>query len=169
MRLIHYSSEDIEKLETRSYDQNEFRWHAKPHGLWVSVEGENVGDNWKEWCEGEKFELECLVNSYEVMLKDDANILQLKTAEEIFEFTKKFPIKTRDWDAEWDTYQLDWNKVKSLYQGIIISPYQWGCRLALESCWYYGWDCSSGCLWDLTCIKEWKRLPKDSLPAKEQT
>ena len=38
--------------------------------------------------------------------------------------------------------------------GIIISPYQWDCRLALESGWYYGWDCSSGCIWDISCIQD---------------
>ncbi len=52
------------------------------------------------------------------------------------------------------TYQLEWDKVKDKYQGIIIAPYQWECRLALETCWYYGWDCASGCIWDLDCIKE---------------
>lgn len=169
MKLIHYSKNEVKELEPRTYDQNKLDWQAKPNGLWVSVEGEGIEENWKDWCESEKFRLECLVNSYEVTLKDDANILHLKTAEEIFAFTKKFPIKTRDWDAEWDTYQLDWQEVRKLYQGIIISPYQWGCRLALESSWYYGWDCSSGCIWDLNCIKDWKKQSKDSLPSNTGT
>lgn len=156
MRLIHYSIDSIESLEERPYYQEDLTWQAKPNGLWISVEGEKVGYNWKEWCESEKFHLNGLSHSYEIILKEDAKILHLKNADEIFEFTKKYPLKTRDWDADWDTYQLEWHEVKKEYQGIIISPYQWHCRLSLESNWYYGWDCSSGCIWDIKCIKEFK-------------
>ena len=157
MKLIHYSSELIKSLEPRCYDQNQ-KWKAKPRGLWFSVESDDVDYNWKEWCEAEKFNLECLKFSFEIILKENANILHLKTEQEILEFTKEFPLKTRDWDVEWDTYQLDWNKIKEKYQGIIISPYQFECRLSLESSWYYGWDCSSGCIWDLNCIEEFTKI-----------
>ena len=40
----------------------------------------------------------------------------------------------------------------------VVSPYQWNCRLSLETCWYYGLDCASGCIWYLDCIKEFKPL-----------
>lgn len=56
------------------------------------------------------------------------------------------------------TYELDWLKVKQKYQGIIIAPYQWKCRMAQETKWYYGWDCASGCIWDLDCIDEFKLI-----------
>lgn len=164
MKLIHYSSEIIDSLDERPYIQSDLSWQAKPAGLWISIEGmPNTPNNqtWKEWCEQEDFCVENLKYPYEISFKEQANILHLKTPEEIFEFTKKFPLKSRDWDAEWDTYQLDWDEVKSLYQGIIIAPYQWSCRLSLESCWYYGWDIPSGCLWDLKCIKEFKRIEND--------
>lgn len=158
MKLIHYAEEPISSLEKRTYDQSELSWQAKPNGLWLSVEGFTGPNNynWKEWCEAEGFRVEYLVNPYEVILHENANILHLKSAKEIFEFSKLYPLKTRDWDAENDSYQLEWNKVKEKYQGIIIAPYQWECRLALETCWYYGWDCASGCIWDLDCIKEFK-------------
>lgn len=159
--MIHYSEEPIPSLDERTYDQSEFIWQAKPNGLWFSVEGlENLPNNynWKEWCESEKYRVEALAFPYEIILKEDANIVHLKSVEEIKEFTKQFPLTTRDWDAEWDTCQLKWDKVKNKYQGIIIAPYQWDCRLSLESSWYYGWDCSSGCIWDLDCIKEFKLL-----------
>lgn len=152
MRLIHYSPRIIESLEDRPYYQEDLSWQAKPNGLWISVEGDKLGENWKEWCETEEFCVENLKHSYEILLKEDARILHLKTPEEIFEFTKKYPLRIRGWDADSDTYQLEWFEVKKKYQGIIISPYQWPCRLSLESCWYYGWDCSSGCIWDLKCI-----------------
>lgn len=157
MRLIHYTDSPIESLDSREYNQKNLNWQAKPDGLWFSVEdvGNHHNDyNWKEWCEEQGYRVEALTVTYEIILKEYANILHLKTEQEILEFTKQFRLKTRVWDAEWDTYNLEWNEVKKKYQGIIISPYQWNCRLALETCWYYGWDCSSGCIWDLSCIKE---------------
>lgn len=159
MKFIHYTDSPIDVLEHREYSQEELNWKAKPNGLWFSVEdvGKHPNNyNWKEWCESEKYRTEYLEVSYEIILKEDAKILHLKTPEEITEFTKLYPLKTRDWDAEWDTYQLQWEEVKAKYQGIIISPYQWDCRLGLETSWYYGWDCSSGCIWDISCIKEFK-------------
>lgn len=165
LKLIHYSSKKIKKLEKKTYDQEQMKFHPKPRGLWVSVEG-NESDsnyNWKQWCESEKFYLEGLKHSHEVILKENSNIIYLKTDKEIFDFTKKYPKSTRYWDKEWDTYELDWVQIKKEYQGIIISPYQWPCRLALESGWYYGWDCSSGCIWDIEAIKEFNIRSNDGL------
>ena len=51
MKLIHYSSKKNYDLEKREYSQKDLVWQAKPKGLWISVEGENLGYNWKEWCE----------------------------------------------------------------------------------------------------------------------
>jgi len=157
MKLIHYTNEEFE-LDPKEYPQSELNWQAKPNGLWISVEGEKLGEGWKEWCQGEEFRLEHLIISYQVILKEEANILHLKTAQEIYEFSKLYPLKTRHWDPENDTYQLSWEDVKAKYQGIIISPYQWQCRMDIKTCWYYGWDCSSGCIWDLTCIAEFKLI-----------
>jgi hypothetical protein len=166
MRLIHYTDMPIEVLEPRIYEQKKDSWKAKPTGFWFSVEiSERLPNNynWKEWCESEKFCLESLVFSYEITLKESANVLHLKTEQEILEFTKQFRLKTRYWDAEWDTDQLEWDEVKKKYQGIIISPYQWSCRLALETSWYYTWDCSSGCIWDLNCIEKFLQQDNESL------
>lgn len=155
MRLLHYSNEEFEFDPTMEY--RDFHY-SKPNGLWVSVEGE---DDWKWWCEAEEFQLENLTVSYEVKLKENANILYLNSPEELFAFTKelfaftkKYPFATRVFDKEYDTYKLNWAKIKEKYQGIIIPKYFWECRLALESNWYYGWDCASGCIWDLNCIDE---------------
>lgn len=157
MRLIHYAHEEF-ALVPRKYDQSELSWQAKPNGLWVSVE-----HHWKWWCEAEEFNLENLVVSYEVKLKKKANILYLRTEEEVFEFAKLYPWLRKQWDDPigrdlCQAYELDWNKVKAKYQGIIIAPYQWNCRLSPKSNWYYGWDCASGCIWDLDCIKEFKLI-----------
>ena len=150
MKLIHYTNEKF-SLEPRKYDpydQSKLSWQPKPNGIWVSVEGEY---DWKCWCESENYELEHLAVSYEIELKEDANILHLKTSEEIFEFTKAYKNPIRNY-----TYEIKWDEVKAQHQGIIISPYRWDCRLSLEASWYYTWDCASGCIWDLDCIKEFK-------------
>lgn len=163
IRLIHYSGKEIEKLIDLKLDQNINFHSAKPLGLWVSVEG--ISDehnlNWKQWCESEEFHLEYLKYAYEVILKENANILYLKTSDEIIGFHAKYPKslfkEMNDWKHN-DTYQIDWAKVAEKYQGIIISPYQWDCRLSCDSSWYYGWDCSSGCIWDIDCIKEFNKV-----------
>jgi hypothetical protein len=154
MLLIHYSKSIIESLDDRPYLQTELSWQAKPNGLWISVEDEGSGYNWREWCIAEDFVVDRLKYSHQLILKPSAKIIHLKTPEEIFEFTKKYAAPTRFFDKEYDTNEINWDEVKKEYQGIIISPYQWDCRLALESQWYYGWDCSSGCIWDLKCIQE---------------
>lgn len=157
MKLIHYTDKEL-SLEPRVYDQKEQHIQCKPRGLWVSVEGEY---DWEWWCESENFRLENLVVRYEVELKDNADILHLKTKEEIYKFTESYSMSTRSWDREHDTYEIRWDDLKIKYQGIIISPYQWDCRLAIGSSWYYGWDCASGCIWDLTCIKEFKLMERN--------
>lgn len=156
MNLFHYSIEKIQCLEKREYEQKKVKFHCKPNGLWVSVEGDDYENNynWKQWCQLEGYALEHLSFCYEIILKENSNLLYLENKKDIFDLAKKYPFKTRDWDPEYDSYQINWSEIKKNYQGIIITPYQWDCRLALESSWYYGWDCSSGCIWDLDAIKE---------------
>jgi len=168
MKLIHYSRKKIEKLEDRSYTENDREWYAKPSGFWFSVEGDDCVTNWKEWCESEKFRVECLEFSYEIILNENAKILHLKTHEEILDFTEKYPFLREQWNDETGrrickSYELNWDKVKKEYQGIIISPYQWDCRLDSNAMWYYGWDCSSGCIWDISCIKEFKEISNERI------
>lgn len=163
MKLIHYTNEKF-SLEPRKYEQSELSWQAKPNGLWFSVEGPN---DWKWWCLAESFNIQNLVVSYEVKLKEDAKILHLKSADEVLNFSKLYPYLKKQWDNPegrriCGTYEIDWDKVKPQYQGIIISPYQWNCRMSQKSCWYYGWDCSSGCVWDLDCIEEFKLKEKEN-------
>lgn len=48
---------------------------------------------------------------------------------------------------------VDWPRVAQSYKGVIITPYQ---RTVMEQDafrWYAGWDCASGCVWDLTCMR----------------
>lgn len=174
-KLIHYTESPIECLEQRDYSQQYFL-QGKPNGLWFSVEGvESISNiyTWKDWCEQEDYCLEALAFSYEIILNEYANILHLKTKkdilwftkqynlkndEEILQFTKQYNLNTKDFETVFDTYNIKWDEVKRWYQGIIISPYQWDCSIDMESCWYHSWECSSGCIWSISCIKEFKLI-----------
>lgn len=164
MKLIHFSQEEISSLKEEEYDQNDLHWHAKPNGLWVSDESQ---EGWRQWSLDNDFCLERLKFSYEVLLKDDANILYLKSPNEIFDLAKKYPFKERGFGLESYCGEINWYEVKKEYQGIIITPYQWACRMPIESGWYYGWDCASGCIWDLSCIKEFNQISLPEAANKE--
>lgn len=156
MKLLHYSKDKIDKLKEMEYSQKSRGFfQGKPDGLWVSV-----GKAWKEWCEAEEFSLEKLEYKYEVILNENANIIYLNNENELFDFTLKYRLKTKVWLAEYDADELDWARVRKEYQGILIPKYLWECRLARESLWYYGWDCASGCIWDLKCVKEFNMIEK---------
>ena len=32
-------------------------------------------------------------------------------------------------------------------------------RLDMETRWYYGWDCASGCVWDASAVQSVEPLP----------
>lgn len=142
-QLYHYSTEPIGELLT--VDPRKESGAYKPSGLWVSV-----GEEWKEWCEGEGFQINSLRVVSRVWLKLDARILRLSCAADIFRFSGVYGIKTRPGvglrQVGYD--KIDWGKVAEHYQGIIIAPYVWECRLDERTFWYYGWDCASGCIWD---------------------
>lgn len=120
----------------------------KPRGLWLSAEDDTPESHgWKDWCEGEAFWLDNLKWRTEITLHPDANVLRLATAQEIVAFSDRYcdlPYPLHDW--------VNWPRVVPLYQGIIIAPYQWRLRLEHGMIWYYGWDCASGCIWDLAAI-----------------
>lgn len=154
-RLLHYSPKPI---ELRPVDFS-VRPNGKPVGLWLSVEGEN---DWKEWCEGENFHVERLACPHEIVLKPEANILWLSSAFDIDLFTEQFA-KPCEWSAT--RKDIDWPEVARQYQGIIIAPYIWERRMSDHTFWYYGWDCASGCIWDISAIDQF-RAPSESEEAK---
>ena len=125
---------------TREYAQS---IGYKPSGLWVSV-----GDDWDRWCRDEEKEWTTDVPVISVDLTDDAadRLLVLDTEQVI----RDFPTTCRDGQPRWNGY-IDWPTIAEQYAGIVIAPYQWGARL--DVMWYYGWDCASGCIWDLSVVE----------------
>lgn len=152
MDFLHYSAAPI-VLERRAYEQ---KLDFKPQGLWLSV-----GDDWKRRCESEEWGTDRLLVAHHVELVDAANILRLATAEEIDRFTQEFGMPmSKGLRAGY----IDWPRVASQWQGVIITPYCWSRRLSMHTMWYYGWDCASGCIWDLAVIRAVRgEVPSPSL------
>lgn len=81
---------------------------------------------------------------------------------------KKFQILRKPFQY----YTIDWFQVVRNFPGIIIAPYLWERRNSnrsnWDSCWYYGWDCASGCIWDLRCIESFQMVEEMKLPRKKR-
>lgn len=158
MRLLHYSSAPIEALHPIAPSAGE---QMKPRGLWVSVEGE---DDWESWCKDEQFGLEQLAVPHEVTLKPTANILHISDADAIFDLGREYGMSLPlPWIGRDQVYRLDWPRLATHWQGLIISPYQWSCRLDDRCFWYYGWDCASGCLWDVDAIASITAIEREAI------
>lgn len=145
--LLHYSAEPfVGPLETIHF-QKQRDEDPKPFGLWVSVPG---ADDWKSWCEAEGFSLNSLNYVSQIILRDNAKILRLSSSSAIRRFTAERRVR----GSRWNSFSIDWRSVAGEYDGIIIAPYQWSCRMDDECRWYYGWDCASGCIWHASAVKE---------------
>lgn len=142
--LIHYSDKPLRLI----YSTEQGEPNHKPKGLWVSVEGEY---GWPQWCEQERYVIEHLTCKNIVLLNNTAKIIKLTSPQDIDTFTQQYRSPTNS-DNNY-CYHIEWNKIAAIYQGIIISPYQWSRRLKGHCFWYYAWDCASGCIWDATAIE----------------
>jgi len=159
--IYHYSPRESIELKDSYYES--FRQSIseegsmKPCGLWLSIEDDETDMNWFDWCKIEQFRLECLRFKFIVHIKEDAKILWLRSSEEVVEFTRTYisthPLGLSKFleasSGVRSSYYIDWKRVKNIYDGIIISPYQWELRLSSDSSWYYTWDFASGCIWNL--------------------
>lgn len=151
VRLIHFADKPVVLGTMIARGQDEAGC-MKPTGLWVSDEDEF---GWRAWCIDNDFRLDQLTHVHEVTLSNTAEICYLRTPREIVEFGRAFLIThgpLGEMTARGMFYALDWVRVIQRWGGIIITPYQWACRLEHDCFWYYGWDCASGCIWEPTAI-----------------
>jgi hypothetical protein len=124
----------------------------KPNGLWYGI-----GPSWIEWCLSETewvhpFVHEVIVNENRILKID--NIEDFEKFESEYQtpnaFLEGFPIPR----SSRLSFYINYPKLAEKYDGIEISPYLHEKRL--DSVWYYGWDCASGCIWNTNAIKELK-------------
>lgn len=162
MKLIHYTKQPLYKVVTVKQPD----YSMKPQGLWVSVEGP---DDWKAFCQTTTIFDDSFEHTYEVKLKDDANILRLSSPEDIDAFEAEWIKPDPDYQKAGlgRGHQIDWQGVAAKYQGIIITPYIWPRRFS-AGVWYYGWDCASGCIWNAAAIASVEEVDQEETPyAKE--
>lgn len=176
--LTHFSETPIETLHQRKYEPlRDGPITFKPQGLWLS--DESGKDGWKSWCEGEKFRLEGLKYSKEFEC-DTFDWAVLKSPEDIHRFSSVYKCK-RSEELGLKSGYVCWDRVMKDYKGILITPYQWDCRLDGRTFWYYPWDCASACVWDLSTVKpigekQWMKeqnqspsTPSKSSPASKES
>lgn len=140
-KLVHYTKEPF-GFPGRFRDRGAMLPQPKPTGLWISVDG--YGEGWADWCRLERYRLDDLALAYEATLAADASILRLSTPDQLDEFTLQYQVE----DALMRGFEIRWDAVADLYDGIIIAPYVYERRLTRHTYWYYGWDCASGCIWN---------------------
>lgn len=144
MRFEHYSSAAVEFDPDWDYSKSGQR-SDKPTGFWVSVAGE---DDWPSWCRIEEFrDIDNSVR-HEVAFSTAANLLILDTATAIHDFDSEYGVVLR---GGLRGFSIDWPRLYGEYDGIVIAPYQWSVRNS-DLGWYYGWDCASGCVWNLHAV-----------------
>lgn len=163
-QLFHYSEEPLVEIiqDFHAIIRAREPFCMKPFGFWVSIEDYPEDQTWKTWCEQEEFRLDDLKHRYHIKLKENSNILYLNTSQEIIDFSLKYAANDpydfgrfmRDPKRPPYVYKIEWDKLSEEYDGILIAPYQWSCRLMNPTTtWYYGWDCASGCIWNVDCIE----------------
>jgi hypothetical protein len=156
---VHYSAAPLGPLHAVEQSAEA---ENKPKGLWVSDDDE-VENSWPVWCIGEGFHLDSLRYAYDVTLGKGFVGLRISTPEGVDMFTEEYAVSFEDrFGAEATAVGLrlphlnsgmwiDWKRVAARYSGIICTPYLWSRRLG--PMWYYGWDCASGCIWDVSKIE----------------
>jgi hypothetical protein len=159
VRWVHFSDKPL-PATLDSFVQTEHVW-IKPRGLWISDEDAELG--WLAWCRdegGADFMKRCKF-VHNVTLKPNAEVLHLKSCSDIDWFTKEFHFLEEELPTFGGTVMMlyiNWMRVSKVYQGIIITPYQWDCRFDFNCNWYYGWDCASGCIWDAGAVEAVERV-----------
>lgn len=162
MILEHYSGAPLvwppQDIEQVSHEQDGM-W--KPRGLWVSVKGPY---DWPWFCNAEDFRPDSMKHCTIIHLSEDANIKLVSGQQELLAFDDEYGV---DWTpvSDLSMRRIDWVRVAREYDGVIIAPYVWECRMGdyetvngvlrktkegRVSDWYYPWDVASGCIWNGT-------------------
>jgi hypothetical protein len=140
---------------SKKYGDVDITYQHKPWGLWYQI-----NNSWAEWC-GSNWESKLRKNNIRITI-DLTNILVLNTIKKVKDFNEKYIIvllKTPNFDFK----VIDWNKVRKDYKGIELRNYHKindskFMFFSIEFLWLMTWDVDSGCIWDLSAIKNTKNL-----------
>ncbi len=119
---------------------------AKPRGLWFSCGREWLDFAWRnEMIEGAR-------HVYTLTF-DLREVLKIRTGRELVVFSEHFSTQRYPGD-----FVIDWVKVASIYEGIVICPWQSSSRDHHGLEWYHPWDVASGCVWNAHALLGWKKI-----------
>ena len=141
--VVRSTNTDSPTLDlNKAYIQNRF----KPVGIWYEID-----DNWKGWC---SYQMPEWIKKYDIILDIDmTNILRMNDEKTVFEFIEKYQkndllgglLKNVDWVRVSNDYKgIELTDVDSLKHG----------ELGMVQ-WVDTWDVDSGCIWDLSAIKNY--------------
>lgn len=169
MRLLHYSPKPLQLHECSYLQNNKYGAPGKPNGLWVSVEGE---DDWASWCSSEmpKWIEGRAITEISISAAAMHRVLVIENLPTFDAFHEQYAVVLefkKKWPKEIQSKDIDWARVSEAYAGIIIAPYQWDRRLNRKTQWYYGWDCASGCIWDIRVIESCKEAGRAKSTIKD--
>ncbi|QNN99353.1 hypothetical protein SEA_SEPHIROTH_9 [Gordonia Phage Sephiroth] len=161
MKLMHFSKTGTLELD-RDRPYTTFR-EEKPDGLWVSNEDDY---GWSQWVTDNEFGLETLEYAHDVLLAKDSRVFVISSLHDFDYFNHAYskPGLLTEITGDPKYNAPDWSLVQQHYQGIIFEHYFWERRM--EVFWYYGWDCASGVIWDLSAIEMFRSVndrPKPSV------
>jgi hypothetical protein len=142
--VVRSTNSDEPTLDlNRKYDVGK---RHKPNGLWYEVD-----NDWVRWCSNEEPDW---VRKYDIIIDVDlANILVVDTYEKGIEFQIRFGVERFD---ENGFYTINWYEVSKAYKGIEIPNIEEVYRdKLLYQDWIYTWQVNSGCIWDLSAIKNY--------------
>lgn len=150
MTFYKYDSKPI-LIDTLFTVKQSHEADMKPKGLWFT---DDTKDNWRNWCVDNRFRLDTLTHKHEVEF-DPTGVLFLNGTFDIFDFGREYG-EEPSWAKTIRTFNryVNWGKVAEKYKGIVITPYSWHARNEPQTWWYYSWDCASGCIWDVSIIKD---------------
>lgn len=137
---MHNSELPIKRLKRKSIEQTNIS--NKPEGFWYSID-----DAWISWCK-KNDNLDWIGKfNYSVDISK-LNILKLYSEAKIFEFTEMY----NDGNGIFTTF-VDWREVAKKYDGIEITVYFPHLAGDSRTNWLKGWDCASGCIWNMKNVK----------------
>jgi hypothetical protein len=147
--FTHHSGRPFELDLQRDY--TEHGQEPKPRGFWIS-DDEDLG--WARWATENDWGINSLRWKYSFRFRPEARVLLLQSFREIVNFGEKYRGEPLSPSLSRTNYRLDWSRVKKRYDAIVITPYDWTARNHDRTFWYYGWDCASGCVWNLEVIEQ---------------
>lgn len=131
-------------IKTTEYTQTpQLFTFNKPVGFWYAL-----GDAWGQYIK--KFDKERYKDYHYIASLDIdyKNILKIDSSQKFEDFNNKYSEKAFFGRA------INWKKVAEDYKGIEIIPYRPDYKHTYM--WYNMWDLASGCIWDLSAIKNYK-------------